>query len=466
MDDSLLVDLSRLQFATTTIYHYLFVPLTLGLAPFVAILETLHWRTGDPKFRRLARFFGSLLIINFAIGIATGIVQEFQFGMNWAVFSRFVGDVFGAPLAMEGLVAFFLESTFLGLWLFGRDRLPRPVHVATIWLFTIGTWASAYFILAANSWMQNPVGFEINPETGDAQLTDIGAVLFQPLTLLAWGHAVLGGLVAASVFVFAVAAWHLKRRRHVEEMRWAWRMAIAMGIVAALGQLIVGDVLGVVMTKVQPMKIAAAEAVWETTGPCAGLSIVAIPDQQARDNIMDIEIPCLLSIVATNSLDGTVTGMNELQAQYEEQFGPGNYTPNVWIAFYSFRLMMGFGLIGAAWMVVAWWRTRKGRLPTGKVFWGISIWIVIAPWLGNIFGWIFTENGRQPWVVYGQLLTQDAVSDITPTFLALSLPTFFLLYGVFAIIEFKLMRKYVIAGPPDDAEPIAGEPDPEPVRVA
>ena len=467
MGDGLLVDLSRLQFATTTLYHYLFVPLTLGLAPYVALLETLHWRTGKDSYRRLARFFGSLLIINFAMGIVTGIVQEFQFGMNWAVFSRFVGDVFGAPLAMEGLFAFFLESTFLGLWLFGRDRLPRGVHVACIWIFTLGTWLSAYFIIVANSWMQHPVGYAIDPLTGYPVLNDIGAVLFQPFALWAYAHTVLGGLVAASVFVFAVAAYHLKRRQHVGEMRWAWRTAIAMGLIAATGQMIVGDVLGVIVTDVQPMKIASGEALWETEGPCASLGIVAIIDQEARENTWELSIPCLLSIVATNSVDGVVVGANELQEQYEEQFGPGNYTPNVWIAFYAFRLMMGFGLIGAAWMLVAWWRTRKGRLPEGRVFWAISIWIVFTPWLGNMFGWIFTENARQPWVVYDMLLTRDAVSQISPTFLLISLPVFFLLYGAFAIVEFILLRRYVIKGPPTDDEPMAGQPaPPRPAQVA
>ena len=461
--DSWLVDLSRLQFATTTLYHYLFVPLTLGIAPYVALLETLHWRTGKDIYRKLARFFGSLLVINFAMGVVTGIVQEFQFGMNWSVFSRFVGDVFGAPLAMEGLLAFFLESTFLGLWLFGRDRLPRGVHVACIWLFMIGTWASAYFIIVANSWMQHPVGFVLDPATGQPVLNDLAAVLFQDFVILAYLHTVLGGLVAASVFVFSVAAYHLKRRQHVAEMRWAWRSAIAMGLIAAMGQLVVGDVLGVVVTQDQPMKIAAGEALWETAGPCAGLAIIAIPDQEARDNIWEWDIPCLLSIVATNSLDGVVQGANPLQQQYEDQFGPGDYTPNVWIAFYSFRLMMGFGLIGAAWMLIAWWRTRRGRLPTGRLFWAISIWIIFTPWLGNMFGWIFTENGRQPWVVYNMLTTEDAVSQISPTFLYISLPIFFLLYGGFAIVEFLLMRRYVIAGPPDDEQPMAGEPA-EPIK--
>ncbi|MCB0915950.1 MAG: cytochrome ubiquinol oxidase subunit I, partial [Actinobacteria bacterium] len=266
-----------------------------------------------------------------------------------------------------------------------------------------------------------------------------------------WLHAVLGGLVAASVFVFAVAAYHLKRRQHVAIMKWTFKFAIVLGIIAGASQALVGDTLGVVMTEKQPMKIAAAEAVWETTGPCAGLSIVAWPDQAAQDNVFDIEIPCLLSIVATNSLDGEVTGMTELQAEYEQEFGPGNYIPNVWVAFYSFRLMMGFGLVGVGWMLVAAWATRKGRLPTSRAFWAISIWIVATPWLGNMFGWIFTENGRQPWIVYGELKTADASSGLSPGLIITSLVVFALLYGSFAVIEFFLIRKYAIKGPPDDA---------------
>ena len=446
------VDLSRVQFAMTTLFHYLFVPLTLGLAPIVAAFDTIGWRTGNKKYERLATFFGSLLVINFAMGVVTGIVQEFQFGMNWSVFSRFVGDVFGAPLAMEGIIAFFLESTFLGLWVFGRGKIPRGIHVMCIWLVALGTWLSAYFIIVANSWMQHPVGYSVDESTGRAQLTDPAAVFTQDVAVWSWMHAVLGGLVAASVFVFAVSAYHLKRRQHMETMGFAFKFAMVLGLVVGSAQAIVGDGLGVVMTEKQPMKVAAAEAVWETTGPCAGLSIVAWPDQRAEDNVFEIEIPCLLSILATNSLDGTVTGMTELQSQYEEEFGPGYYIPNVWVAFYSFRLMIAFGLVGVAWMAVAAWMTRRGRMPTAKWFWATSIWIVFTPWLGNMFGWIFTENGRQPWVVYGELKTVDASSGLSPGFVMLSIAVFAALYGAFAIIEFRLLRKYSIKGPADHEE--------------
>lgn len=451
----LFTELSRLQFATTTLFHYLFVPLTLGLAPIVAVVDTIAYRTKEARFERLTKFLGTLLLINFAMGIVTGIVQEFQFGMNWAGFSAFVGDVFGPALVMEGVLAFFVESTFLALWVFGRGRLPRRVHLACIWIVAAATWVSAFFIIAANSWMQHPVGYEVDAETGRAVLTDPGAVFTQELVWWAWTHAILGGIIAASVFLFAVAAYHLKRRQHMDTMRWLFRLAMVVGIVAGLGQSYVGNTLGVVMTEVQPMKIAAGEALWETAGPCAGLSIVAWPDQRAEDNVFDIEIPCLLSFVATGSFDGTVVGMTELQDQYEEEYGPGYYIPNVWIAFYAFRLMMGFGLIGVAWMAVAAWRTRRGRLPTGRLFWATSIWIVVTPWLGNMFGWIFTENGRQPWVVYGELKTADASSGLSPGYAIASLAVFVALYGLFAVIEFRLLRRHAIAGPgPTDDEPI------------
>lgn len=443
-----LVDLARLQFASTTLFHYLFVPLTLGLAPIVAFVETRYRRTGDERYLRLVRFLGALLLINFAMGVVTGIVQEFEFGMNWSVFSRFVGDVFGAPLAMEGMLAFFLESTFLGLWLFGRDRLPARVHLAAIWLFALGTWLSAYFIIVANSWMQHPVGYAVDREAGRARLEDIVPVLTSDVVLWGYLHTVLGGLLAASIFIFAVSAYHLRRRQHLDTMRWTWKLAIVLGISAGLLQGLVGDVLGVVMTDRQPMKIAAGEALWETAGP-APFAIVAWPDEDAKDNRWALEVPYVLSLLATNSLDGEVRGINDIQAEYEQTYGPGNYIPNVWVAFYSFRGMIGFGLIGAAWMAYAWWRTRRDRLPDSRWFWVISVWIVVMPWLGNLCGWIYTEMGRQPWIVFGELKTADAVSDISPAMVVGSLIVFYALYGAFGVIEFLLLRRYAILGPAD-----------------
>jgi len=456
VDDSLLVDLSRLQFALTTLYHFLFVPLTLGLGPIVAVFATLAYRTRRPEWEQLARLFGSILLINFAMGVATGLVQEFQFGMNWSGFSQFVGGVFGAPLVMEGLLAFFLESTFLGLWVFGRDRLPRLVHLGCLWVFVIGTWLSALFIIVANTWMQDPAGYQIDA-AGNAQLSDFLAMAARPFVLAAWLHALLAGLITAAIVVFGIAAVHLGRRQHLAAMGRAWRTALVIGIAAGALQGGIGDWLGVIVTDRQPMKLAAAEAIWEDTGPCAGFSIFAIPSMEERRNLVDIEIPCVLSLLATNSLDGSLPGMNPLQAQAEQAYGPGQYTPNVWIQFWAWRGMMGFGLLGVAWMAVAAWRTRRGRLPEGRWFWRLSTWIIPLPFIGSLLGWIVTENGRQPWVVYGLLKTQDAVSGLSIGLVATSLLVYLTMYTAFAVVEFRLIRKYALAGPaplePDEAEP-------------
>ncbi len=446
MDDSLIVDLSRLQFAMTTLFHFVFVPLTLGLAPIVAVFQTIAYRTKNPAWERLTRMFGAMLLINFAMGVVTGLVQEFQFGMNWGPFSDYVGNVFGSPLVMEGLLAFFLESTFLGLWTFGRGKLPPAVHLATIWLFTLGTMLSAFFILVANSWMQSPVASEV--VDGQAVLTDVWALITNPFAIAAWVHALLAGLITASIVVFGVTAWHLARRQHVDVMKLAWKASLIIGIAAGALQGGVGDWLGVIVTDRQPMKLAAAEAVWEDTGPCAGFSIFAIPDMGQRTNVVDIQIPCVLSLLATNSLDGSVPGMNPLQEQYEEQYGPGDYTPNVWIQYWAWRGMMGFGLAGVAWMVFAAWRTRRGRLPDQRWFWRISTWIIPLPFIGSLLGWVVTENGRQPWVVYGQLKTEDAASNLAPWLVVTSIVVFGLLYSTFAVVEYRLLRRYAQAGPP------------------
>ena len=446
MDDSLLVDLSRLQFALTTLYHFLFVPLTLGLGPIVGIFATMAYRTHRPEWEQLARMFGGILVINFAMGVATGLVQEFQFGMNWSGFSQFVGGVFGAPLVMEGLLAFFVESTFLGLWIFGRDRLPKAVHLACLWLFVLGTWLSAYFILTANTWMQDPVSYQLDA-SGNAQLTDIIGVLLRPFVIAAWVHALLAGLITASIVVFGIAAVHLARRRHLSTMRRAWRTALIVGITAGVLQGGIGDWLGVIVTDRQPMKLAAAEANWEDTGPCAGFSVFAIPSMEQRRNLVDIEIPCVLSLLATNSLDGTLPGMNSLQVQAEQAYGPGDYTPNVWIQYWAWRGMMGLGLLGVAWMVVAAWRTRRGRLPEGRWFWRLSTAIIPLPFIGSLLGWVVTENGRQPWVVYGLLKTEDAASSLSIPLVVTSLVVFAVMYTAFAIIEIRLIRTYALAGP-------------------
>ena len=322
------VDLSRLQFATTSIYHFLFVPLTLGLAPLVATMQTIWHRGHDDAWLRLTRFFGTLLLINFAIGVATGLVQEFQFGMNWSVYSNFVGGVFGAPLAIEGLAAFMLEATFLGLWIFGWGRLSPRVHLATIWIAALGTWLSAYLILVANSWMQHPVGYKLID--GKAQLSSVGALLSNEFALIAYLHTILAGLIFGSIVMLGISCWHLLRGRNVELFRRAAKLALIVAVPATLVQLSVGNRFGEAVTAQQSMKIAASEAQWNTCQPC-GFSLFQIGGFSAQDPTpsFSITIPRLLSWMGTGSFDGKIQGLDQLQAQERKQYGPGNYEPRV-----------------------------------------------------------------------------------------------------------------------------------------
>ncbi len=315
-------DLARWQFATTSIYHFLFVPVTIGLAFLVAILQTAWHRNGKPEYRRMTRFFGTLLLINVAVGVVTGLVQEFEFGMNWSTYSRFVGDVFGGPLAMEGLAAFFLESTFLGLWVFGWDRLPKRVHLACIWLVSIGTMLSALFIMAANSWMQHPVGYTLN-HAGQPQLNNIGALFTNPTFLWGYVHVLLASLVTGSLVMLAVSAWYLRKRQEVESFTRTASLSLAVLIPSIVLALFVGSELGVVETKYQPMKIAAAEAQWETCQPCSFSLFQIGGGSNDKTPSQIIEIPHLLSLLATNSWNGKVIGLNQLQAEYESQVRTG-----------------------------------------------------------------------------------------------------------------------------------------------
>ena len=322
------LDLSRWQFGITTVYHFFFVPITLGLVWFVAAFQTIWYVTGKEKYLKLTKFFGKLFLINFAMGVVTGIVQEFQFGMNWADYSRFVGDVFGAPLAMEGLLAFFMESVFLGLWIFGWDRLPKKLHLMTIWAAALGTLLSSYFILAANSWMQHPVGFEINPDTGRAVLNDIGAVLFQNTAVLAFFHTMSASFMVAGTGVAVVGAWFLMKKRQTDIFRPAIKAGAVVTLIAAAAVSLTGDMTSKVMVEQQPMKMAAAEALYETTQN-APFSVLTIGDVSGENATLILEVPGLLSFLSTGSFDGTVEGINDLQAQYEETYGLGNYVPYI-----------------------------------------------------------------------------------------------------------------------------------------
>jgi len=450
------LDLARWQFAITTVYHFFFVPVTISLVAITAGLQTAWYRTGKDKYLRLTKFYGKLFLINIAMGVVTGLVQEFQFGMNWSDYSRVVGDVFGAPLALEGLLAFFLESTFIGLWIFGWDKLPKKIHLACIWMVVLGTQLSAYFILAANSWMQNPVGFRVNAERGRAELTDIGAVLTNKVLLVTYPHTIFAAFMVGGAFVAGVAIWHLVRRKGVDTdaFRTALRLGAVVVIVAGAGVALSGDQQGKVMTEVQPMKMAAAEALYETEKP-ASFSIFTVGTLDGSRELYSLKVPHLLSFLATGHFDDEVKGINSLQEAYEQLYGPGSYHPNIPLTYWTFRLMIGVGMTSVA--IAAWllWVTRRGRAPARWLVW-LALPLPLLPLAANAFGWIFTETGRQPWLVFGLLPTAAGVSPGTTTSEVLtSLIGFTVLYGVLAVVEVKLMFRAIRTGlapvEPDDA---------------
>ncbi len=450
--------LSRWQFGLTTIYHFLFVPLTIGMATTVAIFQTAWVRTGKAKYLQLTRFFGKIFLINFAMGVVTGIVQEFQFGMNWSDYSRFVGDVFGAPLALEGLLAFFLEATFIGLWIFGWDKLPKKLHLVTIWATAVGTILSAYFIIAANAFMQNPVGYEINAAKGRAELTDIWALLTNKVALAAFPHTIFACFMVAAGLIIATAAWHLYRNQHLETMRPAMKFGLWMMVIAGALTVLSGDQLGLAMVETQPMKMAAAEALYHTsTGADASFSIFTLGTPDGVHELFSIRIPYLLSFLSTHTFDGTVEGINDLQAQYVQLYGPGDYSPVIWVTYWAFRWMIGLGMLHVLIALVGLWITRKGRQPRWRWLWRVAVWAFPLSLGAMIMGWVFTEMGRQPWIVFSLLKTQDAVSPgITGLDVLISLVAFTLIYGALAVVEFKLIKKAIQKGPDD-----APEPDPE-----
>lgn len=485
------LDLARWQFAATTIYHFLFVPLTLGLAMLVAGMQTAWYRTDNPVYLRMTKFWGKLLLINFALGVVTGIVQEFQFGMAWSGYSRYVGDIFGAPLAIEGLVAFFLESTFLGLWMFGWKYLPKRLHLMSVWLFAIGTWASAYFILAANSWMQHPVGYKINPVTDRAELTSILDVLTNSTALYAFSHTILGSIATAGTILVGISVWHLYRMRRTgvsaaeaaeldaQELVEAaqanehevtpsikravflksGKLGLAAMLFGSLTTALVGHFDAQLMTRQQPMKMAAAEALWKTTQG-AGLSLLTVgplekkPDESETTSF---EIPKLTAFLATNSFNGTVRGIDDVQASEVAKYGPGEYYPIIGLTYWSFRAMMGAGMFMIALGVLGLllWSRRVYE----KRWFKIAGLASIAAGLGaHAAGWTFTEIGRQPWVVYGLQKTSDAVSQLAPSTVLVSLITLIGLYGVLAAVEVKLFLKFARKGPEPDVLDEQGMP--------
>ena len=462
------LDLARWQFGVTTVYHFLFVPLTIGLGVFVAGLQTAWHRTGKEHYLRLTKFFGKLFLINFAMGVVTGIVQEFQFGMNWSEYSIFVGDVFGAPLALEALLAFFLESTFLGLWIFGWDKLPKRVHLATIWAAVIGSNLSAYFILAANAWMKHPVGYEV--VDGRARMTDLWAVLTNPTALAQVPHVVGGAFVVAGGFVLAVCGYRIAAERRIDRVdpdptapvrqgagMWRTPMRAALVMIAIAGVVVVvsGDTSARLLYEQQPMKLAAAEGLRHDT---AGAPFSPVPG---------LEVPRLLSFLSTHDPNAVVQGTEDLQAGFEKQFGPGDYRPNLPVVYWSFRVMIVFGMSTVGLSVLGLWLTRKRRrapLPPREIpswFARICVLALPLPTIAIIAGWLLSEIGRQPWTVQGELLTASSVSPgVSLTEVAISLAIFTALYGVLALAEAVLLVRHVKAGP----EPVSPAPLSPPSR--
>ncbi len=445
--------LARLQFASTTVYHFLIVPLSIGLTLLVATMQTLAYvrrgtENGD-TWDRASRFWGRIMLVLFALGVVTGIVQEFQFGMNWSAYSRFVGAIFGAPLAMEGLIAFFLESTFLGLWIFGRDLLSARMHLATIWLAAIGTVLSAYFILAANSFMQHPVGLRYSAAHHRVELTSIWKVLTNSTQLVTFPHTLFAAFLTGGALLVSVSAWQLRHRAANADPVHRKVVALGLGVMlaSAIGVSLVGHIQGQIMTKQQPMKMAAAEALWNGKSN-AGFSLFAYGDVSRGKNKVDITVPDGLSILATNHPSGYVAGINDVQQEEVAKYGPGDYRPVVGLAYWSFRLMIGLGVLAAlvALAIIVQW--RRGRMQTSGRLLRIATWSVILPLLANSAGWIFTETARQPWLVYGLLRTKDGISPTVSTgFVAATLVGFTLLYGVLGVICFGITRRIAQAGP-------------------
>jgi cytochrome d ubiquinol oxidase subunit I len=444
------LDLARWQFGIVTVYHFLFVPLTIGLSVLTALMQTAWYRTGNATYLAMTKFWGKLFLINFAMGVVTGIVQEFQFGMNWSDYSRFVGDVFGAPLAIEAMIAFFLEATFIGLWIFGWDRLPRLAHLLCIWMVGLATNLSAFFILAANSWMQHPVGFTIDPVRGRATLTSLWAVLNNSTNRVAVPHVVTASFLTAAALVIGVSAWHLHRRQHVTVMRESLKMGFVVALLFGIGVTITGDLQAKVMTEQQPMKMAAAEAIWDTQAP-ASFSIFTVGTPDGESELFSLRVPHLLSFMATGDVNGEVEGIRDVQRQSEGRFGPGDYRPIIPVTYWGFRYMIGFGAVTAALALVGLVMMRGGRNPAeNRWFYRAALWTIPFPLLANSFGWIFTEMGRQPWVVYSQMFTRDGVSPLVgPGLVLTSLTVLALLYLALAVVEVALLVRYAKAGPPE-----------------
>ncbi len=498
-----LVDLSRLQFAATAMYHFLFVPLTIGMVWLLVIMESVYVMTGKVIWKDMTRFWGKLFGINFALGVTTGITMEFQFGTNWAYYSHYVGDIFGAPLAIEGLMAFFLESTFIGLFFFGWDRLSKTQHLMVTTLMAVGTNLSALWILIANGWMQNPVGAEFSYETMRMEMVDFWAVIFNPDAQAKFVHTVSAGYVTGAMFVLSISSWYLLKGRDVEFAKRSFRVASAFGLASVLSVIVLGDESGYTVGEAQQTKMAALEAMWETEPAPAGLKLIAGINEAEQKNDWEIEIPYVMGLIGTRSVDKQIPGIHEIKAknrervirgieavkalealrkdrndegakqlfeQYKADLGFGflvkqytddmnmvtaemidkavnNTVPGVTPMFWSFRVMVGLGFAMLALFALTFWTSLKGTFTKRPWLLRTALWMLPAPWIACEVGWFVAEYGRQPWTIYGVLPTHMSVSTLSVESLYGSLFGFIGFYTVLLVVEMYLMVKFARMGP-------------------
>ena len=503
MIDESVVTLSRLQFALTALYHFLFVPLTLGLSWLLAIMEAVYVMTGREVWKRMTQFWGILFGINFAMGVATGVTMEFQFGTNWAYYAHYVGDIFGTPLAIEGLMAFFLEATFIGLFFFGWDKLSRIKHLIVTFLLALGTNLSALWILIANAWMQNPVGSEFNFDTMRMEITDFAAVVFNPVAQSKFVHTVSAGYVLGSMFVLSISAWYLLRGRNLEFAKRSMTVAASFGLASALSVVVLGDESGYTVSENQKMKLAAIEAMWDTEPPPASFAVFGFPDVAERKTHWAIHIPWVMGLIGTRSIDGVLPGINDLVDDAEKRIGNGvkAYTamqrlhanrddaaaraefesnkgdlgyalllkrvmedpsrasqaeiktaadstiPNVPVLFWSFRLMVGCGVYFIALFAYSFWLASRRELDRRRWYLKLALWSLPLPWVAIELGWIVAEYGRQPWAIEGVLPTALGVSSVSAAQVATSLAGFVIFYTALAIVDAVLMLRYARKGP-------------------
>lgn len=438
--------LARIQFASTTLFHFIFVPLSIGLALLIAIMQTMYVFNRKEVYLKMTKFWSVFFLINFAVGVVTGIFQEFQFGMNWSTYSRFVGDIFGAPLALEALLAFFMESTFIGLWVFGWNRLPEKIHLACIWLVSIGTMMSAFWIMAANSFMHNPVGYVL--QNGRAEMNDFIALLSNEKLWVAFPHTIFGSFATGAFFIIGVSAWNIFRKRDIDLFKRSMNISLILGLISGLGLAISGHSQATYLMHAQPMKMAAAEGLWEDSEDPAAWTLVTNIDVENKESTGRLEIPYLLSYLAYGKFEGKVEGMNTLQERYVLKYGDGNYVPPVKTTFWSFRIMAGTGGILILLSSIGLFLTYRKKIEQSTKYLKMMVPAIFLPFIGNSFGWIMSEIGRQPWVVNGLMKTADAVSpNVSAGKVLFSLITFSTIYTILGAAMVFLFIRVIKQGP-------------------